>query len=37
MTDTVATARTPYTAAIYLAFLRFLFVTCWTRYVIYPR
>jgi MFS family permease len=35
MTDTAATARTPYAAAIYLAFIQFLFVTCWTLYVIY--
>ena len=35
MTDTAATARTPYAAAVYLAFVQFLFVTCWTLYVIY--
>src|SRR5688572_5052560 len=35
MTDIAATARTPYAAAVYLAFVQFLFVTCWTLYVIY--
>ena len=35
MTDAAATPRAPYAAALYLAGVQFLFVTCWTLYVIY--
>jgi len=35
MSDAAATARAPYAAAVYLAVVQFLFVTCWTLYVIY--
>ncbi len=30
-----STSRTPYPAALYLAVIQFLFVTCWTVYVIF--
>jgi len=35
MSDAASAARAPYAAAIYLAVVQFLFVTCWTLYVIY--